>query len=177
MVFEEEMTFAEKSLVELKELFSILYRDIEIANDNFKKSDDNGGYAARVLYRAFFALIEGMSYQFRSMALSFQNDYPGYFSPEEELLLREEVPALDNKGDVILKDLYHKLLPAMLFGIKVYSKMHGGQFKADASGHLWDSMKEFVKIRNAITHPKSCQDIEITSDKIATYVSHSFLVT
>jgi hypothetical protein len=166
LIDEPEMTFSEQSLDELKGLFAILYSDVEEANINFKKSSNDGGYAARVLYRAFFALIEGMSYRFRSAALSFQNEHPGYFLPDEELSLKEKVPSLNEKGEVILKDTYHKLLPAMLFGIRVYSRLHGGKYKADTSKHDWNSMIKFVKIRNDIAHPKKCQDIEITPEKV-----------
>lgn len=153
----------EDAVSQLKQVFDVLNRDVNaiIAYENFKEDES----AHRSLIRAHFAFIEGMVYQLRSVALA-SGAKTGTFSAEEIAVLREETYSLNRKGELEKRDSFEKVLPMMLFSMSAYAKIHGAVFEPDTGSHGWEAMKKYVKIRNALTHPKSVDDLQVDEGKV-----------
>ena len=148
----------------MKAIWAVLASDVEKALEHGLSA--RSSFALRTLFRAYFALIEGLTYQFRKIALAC-GEYDAHLLTVEEItLLREQKYSLNNKGMPVPTTDYNKLLPGMLFSIRCYSKVHGVQFEPDTGLHGWEAMQEFVKIRNGLEHPKTVADLELNEAQV-----------
>lgn len=152
-----------EAVEELKATFVILDDDINevrnIANGEMK------GFHVRASIRAYSALIDGLLYQMRQVAISSESEDFNLFSVEEKMILNEKTIFLDHKGEMKEKDNFEKLLPMLLFTFKQFAKIHGAAFSPDTSVHGWECMKIFVTVRNRITHPKSKAELDLTESE------------
>jgi hypothetical protein len=137
---------------QLKQVYTILNGDVNAAVEygNTKPSP----FAERMLVRAHFALVDGLSYQLRQVTLaSLESTHA--LTNGEVALLSEQRYSLDNKGFPSPKEAYEAFLPNLLFCIRMYAKNHGAEFEADTGVHGWEAMKQAIRIRDRLTHPKS----------------------
>ena len=116
--------------VELKKVYSILAEDVEEARTYGQTNPS--GFAHRSLFRATFALIEGLSFQFRSVSLACAAAMPQLLTTAEVSLLKEEKYKLDNKGTPKASADFQKLLPNIFFSMRCYAKVHGATFEPDS---------------------------------------------
>jgi hypothetical protein len=151
----------EEAVGELKKTFEVLNKDVtdvkEIAGDSFSS------FHVRMSIRAYSALIEGMLYQMRHVALSSESKNCRVYNLHERFILSEEQCTLDKKGNIKTKESYEKALPMLLFTLKQYPKIHGTQFTPDTSDDGWRCLRAFISIRNRVVHPKSYNDLELTN--------------
>jgi len=131
---------------------------------------DPSPFAHRTLFRSYFALVEGLCYQFRKIALACGEYDNRLLTPEEITLLREQKYSLNKKGIPEPTVEYHRLLPSMLFSMRCYAKVHGASFEPDTSVQGWNSMQAFVQIRNGLEHPKSVADLELNDEQLRSAV-------
>lgn len=152
----------ESAVAQMKEVFRVLSADINkiCTYENFV----NDEAAHRSLIRAHFAFIEGMVYQLRSIALASDADLSVY-SAEEISVLREKNYFLNQKGGIERQDSFERILPMMLFSMRAYAKLHRTTFSPDTGAHGWEAMRKYVKIRNALTHPKTLDDLVVNKEK------------
>ncbi|WP_286694674.1 hypothetical protein [Spongiibacter sp. UBA1325] len=152
----------ETAVIELKETFRILNDDLnEIQNLYIEKPS---GALHRALIRAYSAFIEGTLYQLRQVAIHSAGSANAVFSAEELMLLKELQVSLNKRGEIETKDNYERFLPMLLFTFKQYVRVHGANFEPDTSVAGWVAMREFVKVRNLLMHPKSSNELEIEKD-------------
>ena len=150
--------------VELKKVYSILAEDVEEARTYGQTNPS--GFAHRSLFRATFALIEGLSFQFRSVSLACAAAMPQLLTTAEVSLLKEEKYKLDNKGTPKASADFQKLLPNIFFSMRCYAKVHGATFEPDTKNHGYESMQKFVSIRNGLEHPKSASNLENSDEDL-----------
>ena len=148
----------------LKAVFAILSDDVEAACD-YGRSDPSP-FAHRTLFRTYFAMIEGLSFNLRNVSLACAEQSPGLLRPEEIALLREQKYSLNSKGIARGVADYQRLLPTILFSLRTYAIVHGTQFEPDTSLNGWKAMQEFVGIRNGLEHPKSAEDLQLSESNI-----------
>jgi hypothetical protein len=150
--------------VELKKVYNILAEDVEEARTYGQKI--SSGFAHRSLFRATFALIEGLSFQFRSVSLACAAAMPQLLTTAEISLLKEEKYKLDNKGTPKASADFQRLLPNIFFSMRCYAKVHGVIFEPDTKNHGYESMQKFVSIRNGLEHPKSASGLENSDEDL-----------
>jgi len=142
-----------EAVKELKETFSILHGDVEEVIS--LHGDEMEAFHVRMMIRTYSALIEGLLYQMRQVAINSEKEDHAVFSSEERIMLNEKSLSLNKKGEIEEKDNFERTLPMLLFTFKQYAKIHGGEFSPDTEGNGWKCMKQFIAIRNRIVHPKS----------------------
>lgn len=145
---------------DLKKVYNVLAEDVEEARAYGQTNPT--GYAHRALFRAAFALIDGLSFQFRTVSLACAEAMPQLLENSEVSLLREEKYRLSSMGTPEATPEYQKLLPNILFSMRCYAKVHGVTFEPELGHHGYESMKKFVAVRNSIEHPKAASDLEHT---------------
>lgn len=143
--------------VELKKIYYLLAADVEEAR-RYGQSNPSD-FARRTLARTYFALIEGLSFQFRQVALRCGESAPGLLTHEEMTLLRQQKYKLNAKGEPEASPDFQRLLPNMLFSMKCYAKAFGAEFEPDTANHGFGALRDFVAFRNGLEHPKAEADL------------------
>jgi hypothetical protein len=147
----------------LKATFLILESDVKeiqkVANGN------TTGFHVRMSIRTYSALIEGLLYQMRQVALNSEGMDHKVYSEGERLLLSELEYRLNDKGELKERNVSESQKPMILFTLKQFPKVHGATFSPNTSDSGWDSLGKFIKIRNRVTHPKSKEDLVLTQDE------------
>jgi len=126
---------------------------------------ENSQYAKRALVRAFFAQVEGLSYQLRQVTIASLRD-TGLLSTAEVQLLREVRELIDDKGNVREVTSYLPFPDSVLFTMKMYVKNHGATFDIDKSHSGWSAFKQATQTRHRVTHPKSAASLEVVDSDI-----------
>jgi hypothetical protein len=147
---------------ELKETFAVLNADVEEIKRTAGESLT--AFDVRSMIRTFSALMEGLLYQMRQVALH-SDAHNEIYSTQELMILRGESLRLNNKGKIEVQPSYEGALNMLLFTFNQFPKIHGAKFSANTGVHGWGSMRELVGIRNRITHPKSKKDLELSESE------------
>jgi len=158
----------EAAVIEMKAVFKVLSDDIEEIREYGKSNKSE--FAERTLLRTHFAFIEGMTHQLKLVALCAASECPSIFTLKELTILKEEQYSLNKKGGIETKDNYQKLMPMILFTINCYTKAHGGNYTPKTGEHGWESMKNYLTIRNNLMHPKSISDLTLDYNKLKTSI-------
>lgn len=156
-----------RAVAELQELWRVLNADLEAALA-YGRIDDTP-YARRALVRAYFALIEGMSYALRQVTVATLRE-SDLLQPEELLLLREERPAINEQGRATLSQHYLKFPDNLLFSIRMYAKNHGTSFEPDRGGIGWAALRKAVRVRDKVTHPKYAAALHLSDEDLRAFV-------
>lgn len=152
-----------QAVAQLKETWSILSSDLDEAA---KRENDGGSqYAKRALVRAFFAQVEGLSFQLRQVTLASLGG-TNLLTEAELQLLREVRSTLDEKGSVREVASYLNFPASVLFSMRVYAKNHGATFNVDRQHTGWFAFKRAADIRNHVTHPKSAAALQIVDEQL-----------
>lgn len=150
-----------ESICEMNLMVEVLFEDL-IASA--KLLSDNSQFSRRAYVRTLFALIEGMVYQMKKVALCAYESDQVEFTDAEISILKEETYELTKKGAAKSVQRYPKTLENIRFSFYAYAKVFKSNFILDVDNNGWQSLNEVMKIRNRITHPKNIKDISI-SDK------------
>jgi hypothetical protein len=162
----QESMNRELAVNQMKSVFTLLSNDVEEIRVYGK--ENNNGFSQRTLLRTHFAFIEGMVFQLRLVAIATAKDYPDLFSNEEVTLLHEERYQLSAKGKLETKDNFQQLLPMLLFTINCYTRIQGAKFTVKTDVHGWGALKDYLKIRNRLMHPKNLDDLELNNTSLKT---------
>ena len=158
----------ERATARLKAVYEILSDDVEAALA-YGRSDPSP-FAHRSLFRTYFAMIEGLSFNLRNVSLACAEHTPGLLRPEDIALLREQKYSLNKKGIAEGITEFQKVLPTILFSLRTFATVHGTHFVPDTSRHGWKAMQEFVRIRNGLEHPKNTSDLELSDGQLQSAV-------
>ena len=141
-----------KAAVEqLKQTWAILNSDLDAAVEYGRI--DNSPYAQRALVRAFFAAVEGLSYQMRQVTLASLAGTE-FVTEQEVQLLREVRHSLDDKGRPKEAPSFLPFPDSLLFSLSIYAKNHGADFEVDKSQRGWQALRQTTQVRNNVTHPR-----------------------
>ena len=119
----------------------------------------------RSYVRAVFAMIEGVTFCIKQMALD-ENGSPKALSPAEQAMILEEGYGLDESGNVIVKNATLPTLANLRFAFGVFAKRNGSNYKLDVSGEGWQSLRRSLAVRHRLMHPKSSKDITVSKEEI-----------
>ena len=126
--------------------------------------DTPSDFLLRTHVRAFFALVEGTSYGLRQITFAY---YP--FNPcltmAELHLLTESSYELTDGGEAKERKRYLDTLQGIKFTFKMIGKVFTAQSGVEFIGLGWTSFQQAMRIRNAITHPKSTTALKLYDPK------------
>ncbi len=124
-------------------------------------------YAIRQYVRAVFAMIEGTIYVMKQLA---RNSIEK-LSAAELALIAEELYDLNDKGEPIIRPNYLKLEKNIKFAFSIYAKSVGLTYTLPVHESGWNSLKQSIKLRNRLMHPKKFSDLDVTDDEFNSVVA------
>jgi hypothetical protein len=158
----------EQAVNELKKVFSVLNTDYDTALAYVRK--DPSQFNKRTLIRSYFALVEGLAYQLRQVTAASLNETT-ILSIEEKTLLSERRYTLTSNGTIESQEQFQNFAPMLLFSLRIYAKNHGAEFEPVVSDNGWNCLKQSVRIRDRLMHPKSHDNLIISDEEGEVFVS------
>lgn len=147
----------------LQQTFSTLDSDLQIARDQWHKSDTP--FSRRTLIRTSAALMEGLVNQMGDFVLeTIDCGVEFMFTCSELSILKEETYNLNQKGVVESRSNFQPFLPRLLHTAHCFMRLFGEDFKPNTGVHGWECMQDLIKIRNRLMHPKSVIDLEVSDN-------------
>jgi hypothetical protein len=140
------------ALDNLSRLFSVLIDDLDHYEDHL-----DGKVSRRAYVRAAFAMIEGLTYGIKQVAL----DEKFSWSRAELAILTEESYRLTNTGIPETTNASISLLPNIRFAFDALNRSYKAEFKLNVSGPGWQALQRSLKVRHRLMHPKSASDIDV----------------
>jgi hypothetical protein len=141
------------SLDRLGEIMRVLVSDTDRAGELL--GTENSPYARRNYVRTFFAMIEGLTFQMKHVALERENHgFVNFLLPERNQLREDSgfMRPLDN----------------IRLSFECFARAHGSRFKPNYGDHRWDRLRKAIRIRNGVTHPKRLSDLDISDADVYT---------
>jgi len=144
--------------------YSILVADVAEA---LKQAHDTADLSARrSAIRAMFAAIEGGIAHIKQMLLLDAEIAPGSCSPAEMALLREENYSVDERGNSRTRPQFISLPQNIRLTVRLFRKLHGDALDPEFGHPGWQSLGEALKVRHRLTHPRSKEDLAVTTDEL-----------
>lgn len=164
--FEEWFNSEDGQAVEkLMRLYAKLGADAMISRSRVET--DVKEYAIRQYVRTVFAMIEGTIYVMKQLA---QNGIEK-LSAAELALIAEELYDLNDKGEPIIRPNYLKLEKNIKFAFSIYAKSVGLTYTLPVHESGWNSLKQSIKLRNRLMHPKNFSNLDVTDDEFNSAVA------
>jgi hypothetical protein len=143
--------------------FGILSHDVVICWERIEVADTQA--TRRDLIRTMFAAIEGYVWEYRTYVRSVV-EHVGMISPMMELALTETSYSVNEQGG-LERHIRFISLTSMIRLVTKLAQEHCPGLEIDFSNAGWSNLKQTIKIRNRITHPRNLSDLEITQNDIA----------
>lgn len=154
---------------EILEVLTQLSNDLALCYELGTKNN-NHEFWRRTYVRTFFAAVEGYCFQYKRTALVMVELSPFtgvYFSPEEQMFLKEKEYDLNEKGEITETKAKLRTAANFLFSIRMITTgCSNSEIKIDKGGREWQDFKTALKIRDRITHPKNLNEIMIGEEEV-----------
>jgi len=156
----------------MSRIYRILNDDIELVYPHTPLHDGRAQYSnpvtlpqseRRVLVRAIFAFVEGLSY---SLRVSLLEQHSKTLKASEIMALNEEQLDITNSGDVRVKSIKASLMSLVCLTVKQYSKCYAEKLKLECAGSGFEGLVSSVRVRDRLMHPRSDIDLIITDEEI-----------
>lgn len=139
-----------------------LVTDVIAASEHLAQTDDQT--RRRNFIRASFAAIEGLVWLLRSHVLSVA-DSMGYLDPLDVLALRDIGYSVNDNGVLRSTSQYMPLTTAIKYAIR-RAQAIAPDIAVDYGDAGWSKLLEAIKVRHRVTHPKTADDLIITSEEL-----------
>jgi len=126
---------------------------------------EEGQFWLRSFTRTFFALVEGVSFTLRQLTLALHERGQLRLSVGEQALLSEKRYFWD-KGKVGSADAFNKALDNLQIALTLFPRAFGVEFQLTTGDHRYGSFRQALRLRDAITHPKNGQDLQLSNESI-----------
>lgn len=140
----------------------ILLFDVMDAMERHDSAQTQSG--KRDLIRTGFAAIEGISWIFREHVTEAARAM-SQLEPTEEAALSETSYQVNDQGRIAEQARYLPLMAAIRLTARIAEKL-APNVEIDFSGQNWTHLKEAIRIRNRITHPKGRADLILSDQDI-----------
>lgn len=145
----------------LRDTYNELISDVEDAkrlNTDFCSE----AFIKRTYTRSFFAMIEGVTFQLKKIALQANSEVnTNIFQDYEIDLLQEREGYLADNGIAKVREARIRLLPNLQFAIRSVVKALNLDYEIN-KGSGWEALRLAIKIRDRITHPKTTKRLQIS---------------
>jgi hypothetical protein len=149
-------------------LLDPLFRDIARCDELMEKEDSQ--FIRRCYVRAVFAFLEADLQWLREEALRTLLNLAVFgrtIPVEKVLVLMDQVPKIDNTGKLSLDPARYSFTSYLAFVLRTFAEIHGHDPERLFSDNGWRLMKQALKVRHRITHPKEAEALEIKDEDIA----------
>ncbi len=139
--------------------------------------DDEGNldadyeFHARQLIRAAFAYIEGLTFSVKITAANMCLQRGIEISPAERYMAAEVEYELNDKGEVVECPARIRLTQSIRFAFALIEKAQNVTAQFDASGQWWSCLKQAIRVRDRLMHPRMHQDLDVSSDELLTVIN------
>jgi hypothetical protein len=136
------------------------------------QEDEDGGvtanyeYHARQLIRAIFAYLEAVTFSVKAWSANhcMENEIP--ITPQERYFATDTEYEINQKGEIVEAAAKISLSKNIRFAIAMNRKAHGIEVPFDASVEWWSCLKQAIKVRDRLTHPKLPGDLDVSGNDI-----------
>lgn len=142
---------------------AVLIGDVIAARERLEAAETQN--ARRDVVRSSLAAIEGMTWVAREHVRTALAELE-QLTPVADLALRELSYSVSENGELIERPHGLPLLTAIRLVVS-QAKIISPEIAVEFSAAGWIDLRQSVKIRNHVTHPKSDQDIEISDQDLA----------
>jgi hypothetical protein len=164
----DELVAHQEALSNLKGMMEVLTNDIDEFMEMAMVPNQIVPFSAmRAYVRAVFALVEGVSFGFRQIAVKLpQVDH--CLTQAELGILNEESYGLKDNGQVSTTTRFLKVQAGTRFTFGICRRVYDIKSEIDYGSRGWDSFTQSIKIRDRLMHPKSVESLTVTDDEIGT---------
>jgi hypothetical protein len=144
--------------------FRTLVEDVQVAFDRLDKADSE--VHRREAVRTAFAAIEGVAWMYRQHVRRVADDI-GRMTPFLDLALNERSYVITDQGDLIEQSRPVPLTASVRFTSRVAGEL-SPSFCPDFGEAGWVKLKEAIRIRNRLMHPKQSRDLSVSIAEMRT---------
>jgi hypothetical protein len=159
-------------IYDLLDIVKVAGADISLSLKMVKKNQKQ--FWRRTFIRSLFAGIEGINHRINNVSILLANIKKIKLSHAEIAMLKEEIYALNEKGEAISTKSKLRTKDNLCFTLKTFAHVSNTTFKIEKNSKEWSSFNEALKIRDRLTHPKSTNDL-IISDVELEAVEKTFM--
>jgi hypothetical protein len=123
-------------------------------------------FHARQVIRAIFAYIEGVTFSLKITAAHHGLRKGVDMSPAERFFAAEVAYYLNDKGEVVERPAQIRLAENLRFAFSLYEKAHSHAPQFDPSSEWWACLRESIKVRDRLMHPRMPADLDVSGDEI-----------
>ena len=139
--------------------------------DAGEAAEDGGTYAeyeffARQLIRAVFAYIEATTFSVKAWSAGRCIELDLEITPQERYFATDTEYELNHQGEVVETIAKISLARNIRFAIALNRRAHGVTEPFDASVEWWSRLREAIRVRDRLTHPKLPGDLDVSGDDI-----------
>jgi hypothetical protein len=148
------------------EMQGVLNEDSAEALDMFRFGTHD--FCARTMVRTLSAEFEAQIYFLEQFLIGLNEASPEIFkiSSDELQVLKAQTLAIKPSGELSASPRFHPFRERLLFTLRIASRVINPAAKPDTYCLNWASVKEFVEIRNRLTHPKRVKDLHVSDEEI-----------
>ena len=118
--------------------------------------------------RNLFAMIEGVVFGSKQVALEAANRFGVALSAAEFAVCREETYSVDERGRVSVRPLFPRATANLRFALSILPRAYKIDLRVDFDGKGWRALESANVIRNRLVHPKSVANLEVSENELAT---------
>ena len=123
-------------------------------------------FHARQLVRAFFAYIEALTFSVKASSAWRCMEEEIDITPQERYFATDMEYEINDRGDVVETTAKISLARNIRFALALNRKAHKVSEPFDPSVEWWSCMKEAIRIRDRLTHPRWPTDLDISGEEI-----------
>lgn len=123
-------------------------------------------FHARQLIRAIFAYIEAVAFSVKASSAWRCMGADIDITPQERYFAIDTEYELNDRGEVVESTAKISLARNIRFALSLNRKAHGVMAPFDASVEWWSCLKEAIRVRDRLTHPKLPGDLDVSGDEI-----------
>lgn len=125
-------------------------------------------FCTRTMVRTLSAEFEAQIYLLEQFLIGLNEASPEVFkiSSDELQVLKGQSLSIKSNGGISVSQKFYPFRERLLFVLRVASRVINSAAKPDTCCLNWASVKEFVDIRNRITHPKRVNELHITEEEV-----------
>lgn len=162
------------------EVIELLGNDCErchaalIAAIDAGKTEANGNvesdyaFYARQLIRAVFAYIEATTFSVKASSAWQCMEKNIDISPQERYFSVDTEYEVNDRGEVVETTARISLAKNIRFALALNRKAHNVAEPFDPSVEWWSCMREAIKIRDRLTHPRWPEDLDVSGNEVVT---------
>jgi hypothetical protein len=134
--------------------------------DEEGRVDADYEFHARQLIRAVFAYIEATTFSVKAWSAAHCIEQGIEISPSERYFATDIEYEVNDRGELVEAVAKMSLARNVRFALAINRKAHKIAEPFDASVEWWSCLREAIKIRDRLMHPKMPGDLDVSGDDI-----------